>query len=133
MLRNFQPRPGTSVSNTLVICFALVCAVLAATGGFIFLNMRSLQLLDEQEAQSTAHEVDALRGVAKDADLAHAEIFHALAAATLEEKEVHVAMALRAFALSSGPTASSRSTTTLSAPLASALPNRSGRVPGTKR
>jgi len=95
MLRNFQPRPGTSVSNTLVICFALVCAVLAATGGFIFLSMHSLQLLDEQEAQSTAHEVDALRGVAKDADLAHAEIFHALAAATLEEKEVHVAMALR--------------------------------------
>jgi hypothetical protein len=43
------------------------------------------------------------------------------------------AMASRALAFASGATASSRSSTTLSAPLASAFAKRSGRLPGTNR
>lgn len=45
----------------------------------------------------------------------------------------HVPTAARAVSLSAGATASSRSSSTTSAPLATALPKRSGRSPGTNR
>ena len=47
--------------------------------------------------------------------------------------DAHAARAVRAAAFSEGGTASSRSTSTASAPAAYALAKRSGRLPGTKR
>ena len=88
-----QPDPGQkgtfALSSKLIISFASICAVLAAIGSFIFLSLRSLELLDRHSTFSALDEVGVLRSIAKDADLLHAEVFRSLTTASPAEKLVH--------------------------------------------
>ena len=77
------------MAGKLVLCFGLLCAILAAIGGVFFFSLRSIEKLNDAERSSALGEIAILERVGKNVGLRQVEVFRHLAATNTEEKERH--------------------------------------------
>lgn len=80
---------GFPLATRLVLCFALLGAILTAIGGVFFFSLRSIENLNRAERSSAMGEIAILHRVGKNLGLRQVEVFRHVAATSHEERQRH--------------------------------------------
>jgi PAS domain S-box-containing protein len=84
--RSGKPFP---LARKLVLCFALLCAILIAIGAVFFFSLGFIEDLNSVKRSSIAHEISVLHRVGKNVGLRQVEVFRHMSATNPAEREHH--------------------------------------------